>query len=169
MGMTIKYNREFFDRDYSVREAYGRVWKYARRYRFRLFMGVICGMLTAGTLVPFFQIVQPTLRHVESHDAAVSSAAGEVVARDASGSVPAEGRPRNVYEKRISRNSKLPSWYPQVEKFAAKLGITLQNEKGGMGGALLLIVCLVVPAVALVRLTLMFLNHYCLSWAGAPP
>lgn len=167
MGMTIKYNREFFDRDYSVREAYGRVWKYARRYRFRLFMGVICGMLTAGTLVPFFQIVQPTLRHVESHDAAVSSAAGEVVARDASGSVPAEGRPRNVYEKRISRNSRLPSWYPQVEKFAAKLGITLQNEKGGMGGALLLIVCLVVPAVALVRLTLMFLNHYCLSWAGA--
>ena len=167
MGMTIKYNREFFDRDYSVREAYGRVWKYARRYRFRLFMGVICGMLTAGTLVPFFQIVQPTLRHVESHDAAVPSAAGEVVARDASGSVPAEGRPRNVYEKRISRNSKLPSWYPQVEKFAAKLGITLQNEKGGMGGALLLIVCLVVPAVALVRLTLMFLNHYCLSWAGA--
>ena len=167
MGMTIKYNREFFDRDYSVREAYGRVWKYARRYRFRLFMGVICGMLTAGTLVPFFQIVQPTLRHVESHDAAVSSAAGEVVARDASGSVPAEGRPRNVYEKRISRNSKLPSWYPQVEKFAAKLGITLQNEKGGMGGALLLIVCFVVPAVALVRLTLMFLNHYCLSWAGA--
>ena len=167
MDMTIKYNREFFDRDYSVREAYGRVWKYARRYRFRLFMGVICGMLTAGTLVPFFQIVQPTLRHVESHDAAVSSAAGEVVARDASGSVPAEGRPRNVYEKRISRNSKLPSWYPQVEKFAAKLGITLQNEKGGMGGALLLIVCLVVPAVALVRLTLMFLNHYCLSWAGA--
>jgi subfamily B ATP-binding cassette protein MsbA len=89
------------------------------------------------------------------------------VARDASGSVPAEGRPRNVYEKRISRNSKLPSWYPQVEKFAAKLGITLQNEKGGMGGALLLIVCLVVPAVALARLTLMFLNHYCLSWAGA--
>ena len=167
MGMTIKYNREFFDRDYSVREAYGRVWKYARRYRFRLFMGVICGMLTAGTLVPFFQIVQPTLRHVESHDAAVPSAAGEVVARDASGSVPAEGRPRNVYEKRISRNSKLPSWYPQVEKFAAKLGITLQNEKGGMGGALLLIVCLVVPAVALARLTLMFLNHYCLSWAGA--
>jgi subfamily B ATP-binding cassette protein MsbA len=167
MGMTIKYNREFFDRDYSVREAYGRVWKYARRYRFRLFMGVICGMLTAGTLVPFFQIVQPTLRHVESHDAAVPSAAGEVVARDASGSVPAEWRPRNVYEKRISRNSKLPSWYPQVEKFAAKLGITLQNEKGGMGGALLLIVCLVVPAVALARLTLMFLNHYCLSWAGA--
>jgi hypothetical protein len=25
----------------------------------------------------------------------------------------------------------------------------------------------VVPAVALARLTLMFLNHYCLSWAGA--
>jgi hypothetical protein len=67
----IEYRREFFDRDYTFREAYGRVWKYARKYRLRLFVGVICGMATAGTLVPFFQIVQPALQHVESHDAAM--------------------------------------------------------------------------------------------------
>ena len=63
-----EYRREFFDRDYTVREASARVWKYAKKYKLRLAIGVVCGMATAGTLVPFFQIVQPALQHVESHD-----------------------------------------------------------------------------------------------------
>ena len=37
----IEYRKDFFDRDYTVREAYARVWKYARRYKFRLFIGVV--------------------------------------------------------------------------------------------------------------------------------
>ena len=159
--MAIKYKKEFFDRDYTVREAYGRVWKYARRYKFRLLLGVVCGMLTAGTLVPFFQIVQPTLQHVESHDAVVAESA-----KTESQEVKS-AKPRNVFEKQIQKNSKLPSWYPSLERQAARFGIRLQDEKGGMGGALLLIVCVVVPIVALARLALMYLNHYCLSWAGA--
>ena len=163
-NMAIEYKKEFFDRAYTLREAYGRVWKYARRYKFRLFIGVVCGMLTAGTLVPFFQIVQPTLQYVESHDAGVEQC---VAAGPESAAGKTSAKRRNAFEKQIARNSKLPSWYPKVEKFAAKLGIELQNEKGGMGGALLLIVCLVVPAVALARLALQYLNHYCLSWAGA--
>ena len=156
-----QYRKEFFDREYSAKEAYGRVWKYARRYKFRLILGVVCGMLTAGTLVPFFQIVQPTLQHVESHDAVVAESAKTEIQDVKS------AKPRNVFEKQIQKNSKLPSWYPALERQAAKLGIKLQNEKGGMGGALLLIVCVVVPVVALARLALMYLNHYCLSWAGA--
>ena len=36
-----------------------------------------------------------------------------------------------------------------------------------MGGALALIVCVIVPLVAFVRLGMMYLNHYCLSWSGA--
>ena len=69
----VEYRKEFFDREYSMREAYARVWKYARKYKLRLAIGVICGMATAGTLVPFFQIVQPALQHVESHDAEVEA------------------------------------------------------------------------------------------------
>ena len=156
-----QYKKEFFDREYSAKEAYGRVWKYARRYKFRLILGVVCGMLTAGTLVPFFQIVQPTLQHVESHDAVVAESAKTEIQE------VKLAKPRNVFEKQIQKNSKLPSWYPALERQAAKFGIKLQNEKGGMGGALLLIVCVVVPVVALARLALMYLNHYCLSWAGA--
>ena len=67
----IEYRKEFFDRDYTALSAYKRVWKYARKYKFRLFIGIVSGMITASTLVPFFQIVQPALQHVESHDRGV--------------------------------------------------------------------------------------------------
>ena len=175
----IEYKKEFFDREYPAWAAYKRVWKYARKYKFRLFVGIISGMLTAGTLVPFFQIVQPALQHVESHDKAVASGRADVpeVAGDAqagNADVAESGRPKsssrpkkNAFDKEIMRNSKLPSWYPTVEKWAAKCGISLQSEKGGVGGALVLIVCVIVPLVAFVRLGLMYLNHYCLSWAGS--
>ena len=173
----VEYRKEFFDRDYTVREAYARVWKYARKYKLRLAIGVICGMATAGTLVPFFQIVQPALQHVESHDAEIErdvnagKSNGQECqmpdAESAGSPVGAVRKPRNDFEKQIARNSKLPGWYPKVEKWAAKLGIKLQDDKGGMAGALVLIVCFIVPLVALLRLGLMYLNHYCLSWSGA--
>ncbi len=148
-------------------------------------VGIISGMLTAGTLVPFFQIVQPALQHVESHDRAVNAekqkdeglaGGGVQVAEPRRDSSAGNSRPttktsrargKNAYEKEIGRRSKLPSWYPAVERWAAKCGINLQTEKGGVGGALVLIVCVIVPLVAFVRLGLMFLNHYCLSWSGA--
>ena len=128
----IEYKKEFFDRDYTFREAYGRVWKYARKYRLRLAVGVICGMATAGTLVPFFQIVQPALQHVESHDAGINR-------EEAASAV----------------------------ETASEVAVKPEAETGGMSGELLLIVLVVIPVVALARLVLMYLNHYCLSWSGA--
>ena len=49
--MGIEYKKEFFDREYSLGETYGRVWKYARRYWLRIVIGIVTGMLTAGTLL----------------------------------------------------------------------------------------------------------------------
>ena len=175
----VEYKKEFFDREYGTWEAYRRVWEYAGKYKFRLFVGVVCGMLTAGTLVPFFQIVQPALQHVESHDNAVAAEIAQAVSDDGPGVAaahgPADAQPptgrgqskKNSFDKAIAKNSKLPSWYPAVEKWASKCGIHLQNEKGGVGGALVLIVCVIVPVVAFARLGLMFLNNYCLSWSGS--
>ncbi len=184
----IEYRKEFFDRDYTALSAYKRVWKYARKYKFRLFIGIVSGMITASTLVPFFQIVQPALQHVESHDNVVATGRREtpsppvVVADGGSGAIaqvaPSPGGEaaspptrkkgkKNAFEKEIERNSTLPSWYPMVEEWARKCGISLQTEKGGVGGALVLIVCVIVPLLAFVRLGLMFLNHYCLAWSGS--
>lgn len=166
-----KYRKEFFDREYTKCEAYRRVWKYARRYKVRLIIGIFCGMLTAGTLVPFFQIVQPALQHVEGHDLELTEQGmpkSEDRSRVQSLLVSQTARSeKNEFEKKIQQKSSLPSWYPKVERAASKFGISLQNEQGGMGGALLLIVCIIIPFVALVRLILLYLNHYCLSWSGA--
>ncbi|MGN0854722.1 MAG: ABC transporter ATP-binding protein [Kiritimatiellia bacterium] len=166
----VEYRHEFFDREYSARVAYARVWTYARKYWFRLVVGILCGFVTAGVLVPFFQMVQPALVHLEEHDAQI--AAEEAVASAADQPLPEAPPPKapaasNDLSREIARSSRLPSWYPQAERLARKVGITLQDEQGGLGGALVLMVCIVGPLIALTRLGMMFLNNYCLSWAGA--
>ena len=164
---STEYKKEFFDREYSAKEAYSRVWKYARRYRFRIVAGIICGMLTAGTFLPLFQVIQPTLEKVSQNEvAAAIEDAGVAVPEKEVAKAPVKAHQSNL-EREIAAKSKLPSWYPQVEKYAAKLGIKLSSESGEIGGALVLIVVLVVPLVALARLATLFLSNYCLTWAGS--
>ncbi len=164
---STEYKKEFFDREYSAKEAYSRVWKYARRYRFRIVAGIICGMLTAGTFLPLFQVIQPTLEKVSQNEvAAAIEDAGVAVPEKEVAKAPVKAH-QSKLEREIAAKSKLPSWYPQVEKYAAKLGIKLSSESGEIGGALVLIVVLVVPLVALARLATLFLSNYCLTWAGS--
>ena len=142
----IKFKREFFDRDYRLGEAYGRALKYAKPYRFRIVLGLLCGILTAGTLVPLFQMVQP----------AVAGLAGV-----------AGGKVEKVEKvEGVEKGKRLPGWYRDVEKVSRKLGISLIHDDGSMSGALLLMALLVVPPIAAVRLLLKYLNGYCLSWAA---
>ncbi|MBE6396186.1 MAG: ABC transporter ATP-binding protein [Lentisphaerae bacterium] len=157
-----EYKKEFFDREYSAKEAYGRVWGYARKYRARIFLGILCGMLTAGTFLPLFQVIQPTLEKVSENEARMAVAQKDPVA-DVNVGAPA----KNKLGRQMDKASRLPSWYPQVERLAAKAGIRLQDESGAMGGAMVLIVVLVVPLVALARLATLFLSNYCLTWAGS--
>lgn len=173
--MSISYKKEFFDREYTAREAYGRVWKYARCYRFRIVVGILCGILTAGTLLPLYQAIQPALEKVSANEREQfeRQAAGEM----ADASVPKVASPEETkpvvqeakhgLAKQLDRASKLPSWYPKAEKIARKLGIELQDKDGGMGGALLLMAIVIIPLVAFLRLGLIFLNQYCLAWAAS--
>jgi len=158
--MARTYHKEFFDREYTAKEAYSRLWGYARKYRFRLVVGVVCGMLTAGTLVPFFQIIQPTLAKVEMRDGKSASAAA-----------PAGAAERHVQSAKatdeVGRKAKgLEKEYGKLRKFAAKLGIEMQDENDELGLPLLFAIIVVVPLVALARCALVFLNHYCLAWSG---
>ena len=170
--MGIEYKKEFFDREYSLGETYGRVWTYARKYRFRLIVGVVTGMLTAGTLVPLFQVVQPTLEKVSANEVenlrleveapAPSAVASPTPAADSPTAQPS----RNRLERELARKAQLPGWYPKAEKLARRCGIELQTRDGEMGAALLLIAIFVIPLVAAVRFGLMFLSQYCLAWAA---
>ena len=174
--MSIEYKKEFFDREYTAREAYGRVWQYARKYRFRIFVGIISGMLTAGTLLPLFQVIQPTLEKVSANEQAISQRQEEESAAVQAAPAPVaevEVAPQPVAPKKhglarkMDEAAKLPAWYPKAEKLARKLGIELQDESGAMGGALVLMAIVIIPLVAFIRLGLIFLNQYCLTWSAS--
>ena len=171
--MALEYRKEFFDRSYTAREAYGRVWKYARKYRFRIVVGILCGMLTAGTLVPLFQVIQPAMSKVSENER-LQTLREEFADREEGRGSPTQTLKHSntqtlkhsALERELARKSKLPSWYPKAEKLARKCGIELQDKSGAMGGALLLIAVVVIPFIAALRLLFVFLNHYCLTWAA---
>ena len=168
--MSFEYKKEFFDRTYTAREAYGRVWVYARKYKFRIFVGIVCGMLTAGTLVPLFQVIQPAMAKVSEnerlHERLESLEGLETNAVVRTSQTAKRQTYQTSFERELEKKSKLPSWYPKVEKVAKKCGIELQDKSGAMGGALLLIAVVVIPLIAALRLLLVFLNQYCLTWAA---
>ena len=175
--MGLDYKKEFFDRSYTVWEAYSRAWGYAKKYKFRIFVGIVCGMLTAGTLVPLFQVIQPALQQASANEHAAMKAEedgqkpqpkAEAVGAAADAGAAAESGAKRLtpMEKKMARAAKLPGWYPKVERMAKRCGIELQDKSGAMGGALLLIAVVVIPLLAAVRLLLIFLNQYCLCWAA---
>ena len=151
MAKKVTYRKEFFDREYTAKEAYGRVWSYARKYKVRIIVGILCGMLTAGTLVPFFQVIQPALQQVESRQ--------ETPAAEA----PADGAHK---DKSAKKAKGLEKDYGKIRKWLHEHGVELQDENEELGLPLLFLIIVVVPVVALFRCGLIFLNHYCLAWAG---
>ena len=146
---NAKYRQEFFDREYSAREVYGRLWRYARKYRLRIMAGMLCGVLTAGTLIPLFQVIGPALDRV---------GAAEVSAR--------QETPPPAASKTERKAKGMLKQYDKVKEFAAKHGIEMQDEDDALGLPLLFAILVVVPAAAFARCALTFLNHYCLTWAG---
>lgn len=160
------YRKEFFDREYAAKEAYGRVWRYARRYKARIILGVVCGMLTAGTLVPFFQMIQPTLSKVESRQAAAVERQRPVEGA-VEGAAPVEAAAQAAPDDAVGKKAKgLEKEYGKIRKWVAKFGFEMQDEDDALGVPLLFAIIIIVPIVALLRCLLVFLNHYCLAWAG---
>ena len=149
------YKQEFFDREYSAKEAYGRLWGFTRKYRFRIYLGIVCGMLTAGTLLPLFQVIQPALDKVGGGE---RGAAGEVNGQDArSQSCGQDARhPDEVgQEARSTRGSKeerkVLKEYGKFKKLAQKLGFEMQDEDEALGAPLLFAILVIVPLAAMAR------------------
>ena len=168
--MGIEYKKEFFDREYTAREAYARAWQYARRYKFRIVVGIICGMLTAGTLVPIFTVVKPALEKVSRTERIAAMKAELALDQEAPAPQAAPVKStagKSKLERDLEKGAELPSWYPQAKALADKLGIPLEQEDGAMGGALVLMAVIGIPLVACLRLLLIFLNQYCLTWAAS--
>ena len=161
MAKTVTYKKEFFDREYSAKEAYGRLWGFTRKYRLRIYFGILCGMLTAGTLLPLFQVIQPALDKVGTTERAVA----------AKTEAPHAGEPQPVTAvapraEASKAEKKILKEYGKVKKLAQKMGFELQDENEALGAPLLFAILVIVPLAALARCAFLFLNKYCLSWAA---
>ncbi|MBQ9432251.1 MAG: ABC transporter ATP-binding protein [Kiritimatiellae bacterium] len=179
---------EFFEREYTAKEAYGRLLKYAKKYRTRLIIGLLAGATTAGSWVPIFQVIQPILKQIQTTEQ-YNMINAEVDQAEKSYTVsedPDSGGKKSKAEvsdsfhadlKHLARHvssegsaqahTKLPSWFKDAERYAHKLGIDFQDQEGRMTADLLLIVLFVVPLVMAVKVVTMYMNHYFLRWAGA--
>ncbi|MCQ2395984.1 MAG: hypothetical protein MJ249_17025, partial [Kiritimatiellae bacterium] len=183
--MKVNYRQEFFDRDYTAKEAYARLWTFARKYKFRLAMGVLCGVLTAGTLVPMFGMIQPALAQAEQRQGGASVAEGRdstdsarTVAASATDPLSARTVAASATEAQAERHrtvaasatdkqsKKILKEYGKLQSWASKVGIEMQDDNEAMGLPLLFAVIIFLPLLALLRCGLVFLNHYCLAWAG---
>ena len=169
---------EFFDKEYTAKQAYGRLYQYARKYRGRLLAGLLAGSVTAGSWVPIFQVIQPILKQVqtsqershgilppeETAPAGEKASAGHsYLKEDLKDLVKMDKGEGAAALKR----DELPSWFGKAEKYANRVGINFQDAQGRMTGELLLISLFIVPLVMLVKMVAMYLNHYFLRWTGA--
>ena len=159
------FRREFFDRDYTAKEAYCRLFVYAVKYKFRILTGIVCGMLTAATLLPVYQIIQPALARLESTTAVQSD--GKKDAKAALDEKPAAVAPAaKPGGGSALAKGKYSKQYGKIRKYAERFGLEMQDEDQAIGLPLLFFAIVVIPLCALIRLGLVFLNHYCLAWAG---
>jgi subfamily B ATP-binding cassette protein MsbA len=168
---------DFFDREYTAREAYGRLYQYARKYRGRLLAGLLAGSITAGSWVPIFQVIQPILKQVQRADEqshGISSAVQQgPAAGHASPHVTLNEGLKDLVKQGAAdapaaqREVVLPSWFGKAEAYANRLGITFRDAQGNMTGQLLLLTLFVVPLVMLLKMVAMYMNHYFLRWTGA--
>ena len=161
MAKRKEYRKEFFDREYKARGVCPRLWKLVGRYRARVFVGVFCGLISAGALMPFYQMIQPVAAEVPMTSEACSPEGGGAAAE-----VQApKGTPPSAVERKMAKAAKAPGWLKEVERLAEKAGVSVKDEKGGLSGRMLLIVLVAMPLVLGFRALMVFLNHYCLTWS----
>ena len=167
---------EFFDREYTAKQAYGRLYQYARKYRVRLLAGLLAGSVTAGSWVPIFQVVQPVLKQFQTpsaqHAAVEQGGEADAVPNGDKHAVKLDDSlkgliKQNKRAKAASPDDGMPDWFGKVEKFGNKCGVTFRDAEGHMTGQLLLIGLFVMPLVMAVKMVAFYLNNYFLRWTGA--
>ena len=149
------YKREFFDREYSAKEAYSRLWGFTRKYRFRIYLGIVCGMLLDKV-----GAVEVNGQNARSQSCGQEARHPDVVADGQ------DARHAGVPAATSKEERKVLKEYGKFKKLAQKLGFELQDENEALGAPLLFAILVIVPLAAMARCAFLFLNKYCLSWAA---
>lgn len=163
-------SHEWFDREYTGKEVYKRLWAFARRYKSLIFTGAFLGMLTGGAWAPLFSTIQPMINEVQASaetakvqsDILEPSAIVEQNTSKDAVAAPQESAPKT--ESKLERQSrkdaeKYQKYIDKATGYLNKIGIT-----GPV--ATLLIFSILIAAAILLKMTTQYLNQYYLTKAG---
>ncbi len=164
--------QEWFDKEFTAGEVYGRLFKKARKYSWALFLGVFSGMMVAGTWLPVFQVLQPAILQMQGASGGGGGGSGNAGMRECANvgeNSGKAGKPEGANAAAVGepKKAKLPGWFKEVEKAAKVLGVTITDEKGDVRTSFFIMMLLVVPLALALRLGTLYLNNYTLQWAGA--
>ena len=172
LNNTSPYGQEWFDKEYTAKEVYKRLWGFARRYKGLIFTGAFLGMVTGGAWAPIFSVVQPMINGMQTASTQIQTeTAATLPAPTATIETPAPttnvatpaAEPQQKLSK-LERQSKKESekyqkYLDLIEEQLAKIGIT--------GPSATLMVFALVAALAIsLKMTTQYLNQYYLTKAG---
>ncbi|MBQ6246635.1 MAG: hypothetical protein IJK04_07200, partial [Kiritimatiellae bacterium] len=146
--------------DLSRRECYAlyrRLLAFAKPYRLRLGLGILAGILSAGTLFVIFD---------NANDAVASFRSGEkktVEVADQEAQDPVQP------PKPEGADQKIQAKLDRIEQRLARNGVhvKLRNEDNSITWQGLAFVLLAIPLLIVFRIVTSVLNHYYMRWVGA--
>ncbi len=139
---------------------YGRLLAFTKPYRFRLSLGILAGILSAGTLFVIFDNANDAVASFRSGEKPVvtASAQSETAAVDVARGVPAK-----------SEASKIQGKLDKIEQGLSRHGIhvKIRNDDDTITWQGLALVLLAIPLLIVFRIVTSVLNHYYMRWVGA--
>jgi ABC-type multidrug transport system fused ATPase/permease subunit len=165
----------FETKNYTIKESYKRLYGYAKKYILVIGLGIFCGMIAGGTWLPIFRLIQPVL--VTMQQGELESRVKPMVSPIVESADKLEGQPSTLEGARNSSGSlSMPSKLDSVRRlekkikklnvYTEKFGVHLLDQEGRVRNLFLIVGFLIVPLALILRMATIYLNQYCLQWAG---
>ena len=158
------------NREISRRERYalyGRLLAFAKPYRLRLCLGILAGILSAGSLFVIFDNANDAVASFRSGEKPAAAAAGTAAAPvETTAVAPA---PPAAEAPAKGEADKIQGKLDKIEQRLARHGIRIKirNEDGSITWQGLALVLLAIPLLIVFRIVTSVLNHYYMRWVGA--
>lgn len=146
------------------RRLYRRLLAFTKPYRLRLALGILAGMMSAGTLFVIFDNANDA---VASFRSGTSHAATQPATSNTP--TPQPSTPNSPTPQPSTPDDKLQAKIERVERTLASHGlhVSIRNADNTITWQGLVIVMLAIPLLIIFRIITSVLNHYCMRWVGA--
>ena len=169
---------------------YRRLLAFARPYRLRLCLGVLAGILSAGTLFVIFDNANDAVASFRAGEKPAAAAAAPAVpappppaadaaapavpappppAADAPGPAAGASRSGTETDADAAQGGRIQSKLDKLEQSLARhgIGVKIRNDDGTITWQGLAFMLLAIPLLVVFRIATSVLNHYYMRWVGA--